>query len=94
MRGKLLGAALALSGLLAFGLTGSASASAPSTVVSMTLMNAANSAPMAGAHVAVFFMPPPGTSNGVKDDAASDRAWDSQRPRRREPDAEHRRGPG
>jgi len=65
MRRKLLGSTLGLSGLLAFGLTGSASAAAPSTVVSMTVMNAANTAPMAGAHVVVFFMPPP-KGQGVK----------------------------
>jgi hypothetical protein len=66
MRVKLLGTILGLSGLLAFALTGSASASAPSTVVSMTVMKAADTAPMAGAHVVVFFMPPPGARNGVK----------------------------
>lgn len=66
MRGKLLGTTLGLCGLMSLGLTASASASASQTLVSMTLMNAANTAPMAGAHVAVFFMPPPGTRNGVK----------------------------
>lgn len=39
-------------------LAASASASAPATTVSMTYMNAAKTAPMAGAHVVVFFMQP------------------------------------
>jgi hypothetical protein len=65
MRGKLIGTALGLCGLLSFGLSASASAAAPSTMVSLTLMSARNSAPMAGAHVVVFFMQP-GKGMGVK----------------------------
>src|SRR5271165_996754 len=49
-----LGAATLLPVLLA----ASASASAPSTTVSMTYMNAAKTAPMAGADAVVFFMQP------------------------------------
>ena len=76
MRVRLLGTTLGLSGLLAFGLTGSASASAPSTVVSMTVMKAANTAPMAGAHVVVFFMPPPGTRRGEREARGNDECGD------------------
>ena len=64
MRGKL-GATIGLCGLLSLSLAASANASTPSTVVSMTLTNAANTAPMAGAHVVVFFIPP-GKGKGLK----------------------------
>ncbi len=49
---------IAAMALLPVLLAASASASAPSTAVSMTYMNAANTAPMAGAHVVVYYVRP------------------------------------
>lgn len=51
-------AIIAALALLPIFLAASASAAAPSTTVSMTYMNASNTAPMAGAHVVVYYMRP------------------------------------